>query len=100
MFSAVAYLHYYYICHRDLKTDNMMFATDDPYSSLKIIDFGLSTIFNYDEPMTEIVGTLCSMAPELVRREPYNEKIDVWALGAACHECCSGVTPYEVTKAG
>mmetsp|Transcript_18804 Transcript_18804/g.39991 ORF Transcript_18804/g.39991 Transcript_18804/m.39991 type:complete len:417 (+) Transcript_18804:61-1311(+) len=100
MFSAVAYLHYHYVCHRDLKTDNMMFASEAPDSPLKIIDFGLSTIFKDDEMMTDIVGTLCAMAPELVRREPYNEKIDIWALGVACYECCSGCSPYEVSDKG
>jgi serine/threonine protein kinase len=31
--------------------------------------------------MTLVLGSSLYMAPELVRREPYNEKVDVWSLG-------------------
>ena len=35
------------------------------------------------------------MAPELVKREPYNEKVDVWSLGVISYQLLSGKTPFE-----
>jgi serine/threonine protein kinase len=31
--------------------------------------------------MSLVLGTPLYMAPELIKREKYNEKVDVWALG-------------------
>ena len=35
------------------------------------------------------------MAPELVKREPYTEKVDVWSLGVITYQLLSGKTPFE-----
>jgi calcium-dependent protein kinase len=34
------------VCHRDLKPENFIFETKDSMSDLKVIDFGLSKIFD------------------------------------------------------
>jgi serine/threonine protein kinase len=43
--------------HRDLKYENVLFATPDPKSEVKLIDFGLSKMFGNDL-LTEGVGTM------------------------------------------
>ena len=35
------------------------------------------------------------MAPELVKREKYSEKVDVWSLGVITHQLLCGVTPFD-----
>lgn len=35
--------------HRDLKPENIIFAKDNDYNSVKLIDFGLATDKYYDE---------------------------------------------------
>jgi aurora kinase len=35
------------------------------------------------------------MAPELVNRQPYNEKVDVWSLGIITYQLLVGRTPFE-----
>lgn len=42
---AINYCHKQGVCHRDLKPENFIFETKDDESDLKVIDFGLSKIF-------------------------------------------------------
>ena len=45
--------------------------------------------------MTLVLGSPLYMAPELVKREVYTEKIDVWSLGVISYQLLSGKTPFE-----
>lgn len=45
---ALNYCHANGICHRDLKPENFLLLTKADDSPLKVIDFGLSIIFNED----------------------------------------------------
>jgi calcium-dependent protein kinase len=45
MMNALSYCFVKKICHKDLKPENFMFASKDPNSTLKLIDFGLSQLF-------------------------------------------------------
>ncbi len=42
---AINYCHANKICHRDLKPENFLLLTKEDDSPIKVIDFGLSTIF-------------------------------------------------------
>jgi serine/threonine protein kinase len=44
MASAIAYCHSQGIVHADIKPDNFVFASKDPGSPIKLIDFGLSRV--------------------------------------------------------
>lgn len=48
--------------------------------------------------MTLVLGSPLYMAPELVNRQPYNEKVDVWSLGVITYQLLSGKTPFESTS--
>lgn len=58
-----------------------MFASSDPDAEVKIIDFGLSAKFAASTYLHETVGTVYTMAPELLRGKGYGKAIDVWSLG-------------------
>lgn len=42
MLSAVVYCHSKSIVHRDLKPENLLFDSNKPNATLKVIDFGTS----------------------------------------------------------
>ncbi len=42
----------------------------------------------------EYVGTLDYVSPEVLLRQPYDEKIDAWAIGCLAYELWVGVPPF------
>ena len=94
LLDAVNYLHAHGVCHRDLKPENILFSTIEEESPLKLIDFGLSKVFNSDHnSMKGAVGTTFYMAPEVITGE-YNEKCDVWACGVILYIMLCGKPPF------
>jgi p21-activated kinase 1 len=59
---------------------------------VKVIDLGLAS-YNSGK-LSGQVGTADWMAPEVVKRQTYDERIDVWSLGITIIEMMIGKTPY------
>jgi serine/threonine-protein kinase ULK/ATG1 len=71
-----------------MKTENILLVSKDPTNfDIKISDLGFAQKFDKCEPgkvkgqMTLVLGSPLYMAPELVNRQPYTEKVDVWSHG-------------------
>lgn len=62
--SALQYLHMNNIVHRDLKIENIMISTS---GEIKIIDFGLSNMYNPKKQLHTFCGSLYFAAPELLK---------------------------------
>lgn len=94
------YLHLQSITHRDMKPENILLASKDINNfEIKISDLGFAQQFDKnDKGMTLVLGSPLYMAPELVNRQPYNEKVDVWSLGVITYQLLSGKTPFESTS--
>jgi len=86
--SAIAYMHSRNILHRDLKYENVLFVNDSPKSEIKLIDFGLSKIYGDNTELTEGVGTIYTMAPEVLKGN-YTSKADVWSVGRSLTFCAT-----------
>jgi len=95
---ALAFLHGFVvpIVHRDLKPLNLL-LTDK--LDLKMTDFGISKMMSSgdSEPhmMTGGVGSYLYMAPEVVRYEEYNEKVDIYSLGLIMYYVSCGRRPFS-----
>ncbi|XP_036968473.1 dual specificity testis-specific protein kinase 1 isoform X2 [Acanthopagrus latus] len=80
------YLHSKGIFHRDLTSKNCLVRWEGCVCSAVVGDFGLAEkIPDYSEEEDQeplaVVGSPYWMAPEVLRGEVYNEKVDVFAFG-------------------
>lgn len=87
-------LHDAKICHRDLKTENILL--DEKYD-IKICDFGFAKEFNdYNrDRMSKVLGTEGYMAPEIEEGKRYDGvKADVFSLGVLLFLFAFGRPPF------
>lgn len=105
-FSAIVlYCHQMKIIHRDLKPENIMI---DNKLNIKLLDYGISKIYDNNETITKTVGTVRYMPPEsfrIIESEStyYQEnskclisaKSDVWAFGCIIQELTTRTKPWD-----
>lgn len=94
---AIKYLHDRKVTHRDLKPDNILLATKDDETLVKVSDFGLSKLVQNNSVMRTLCGTPLYVAPEVLLtngRGEYTQKVDVWSLGVVLFTCLSGTLPF------
>jgi len=86
------YLHHLNppVIHRDLKSHNLLVDSD---WTVKVCDFGLART-GAENTMTAC-GTPCWTAPEVLRRQRYTLKADIYSLGIVFWEIVTREDPYK-----
>ncbi|MBL8114275.1 MAG: serine/threonine protein kinase, partial [Acidobacteria bacterium] len=82
------------IVHRDLKPGNIMVGAE---GEVAVLDFGLAVDVRKDVRRTRhglLPGTPAYMAPEQIREQQIDGRIDVYALGVIGWEALTGVSPF------
>jgi serine/threonine protein kinase len=83
--------------HHDIAAKNFLINREQ---QVKLIDFGLAVpnTAAFRRPGNR-TGTLLYMAPELIRREVIDEKIDIFSFGAVAFEFLTNRLPYDANQA-
>lgn len=106
----VQYCHQHGVYHRDLKPENLLL---DEHGTLKITDFGLSTLKNHrltgslmgSTPLQSQCGTPNYVAPEIVTLGSgcvgySGERVDAWSCGVILYVLVSGNLPFDSADIG
>ena len=96
MANGLAFLHWKGICHRDLKSPNVLYNRD---LYIKLCDFAFSKFKGKVEDETlkfeSRVGTPAWMAPEVLRGDEYNLSADVYSYGVIIWEMVTRSEPFK-----
>ncbi|KAL5991708.1 hypothetical protein ACLOJK_012618 [Asimina triloba] len=83
------------LIHRDLKPQNLLLATNDDHSLLKIADFGFARSLQPRGLAETLCGSPLYMAPEIMQLQKYDAKADLWSVGAILFQLVTGKTPFS-----
>ena len=90
---ALGFAHNNGILHRDVKPANVILSDN---GHLTLLDFGIAKLQGETATATGMrLGTLAYMAPERLRGEAEDERVDIWSLGVIMYELLSGRRPFD-----
>ena len=91
--SAVYFLHNMSppIIHRDIKPENVLLAEN---FVAKLTDFGWSNYIQEDQKRTTVCGTPIYLAPEIIKEQGHDERVDIWCIGVLLFELTTGTVPF------
>ena len=91
--SALDYCHRNNVVHRDLKIENILISHS---GNIKIIDFGLSNLYDPASRLGTFCGSLYFAAPELLNAKVYTgPEVDVWSFGVVLYVLVCGKVPFD-----
>ncbi|KIY44656.1 Pkinase-domain-containing protein [Fistulina hepatica ATCC 64428] len=91
--AALEYCHRNNVVHRDLKIENILISQS---GNIKIIDFGLSNLYNPSNRLATFCGSLYFAAPELLSAKVYTgPEVDVWSFGVVLYVLVCGKVPFD-----
>lgn len=88
-------LHKANIIHRDLKPENCLFTDRKEDSTLKIMDFGLSSVEDFSDPIVALFGSIDYVSPEALSRQEVSAASDMWSVGVILYILLSGCPPFH-----
>ena len=85
------------VVHRDVKPSNILLAVDaeDGLGAVRLADFGIASMAGIGVGRAgDVVGTPAVMAPEQIRGEAIDHRVDLWSAGIVFYELVTGTMPF------
>lgn len=98
--SGLAAAHALGMIHLDIKSTNIMLTwLSTAQLQVKILDFGLATMLGQatapDHDDGSVLGSIYTMAPEQLLREPADVRTDLYSLGCVFYQALTGKDPFR-----
>ncbi len=95
---ALEYAHKRGMVHRDIKPANIMLNLQ---GQSILMDFGIAKIVGGKQHTATgaVVGTALYMAPEIIKGEMADHRVDIYSLGVTLFEVLTGKRPFEADSA-
>ena len=88
----IKFIHSKNLIDRDIKGRNILINNE---GEVKLCDFGICCPYIENKMKKLRGGSPYWMAPEILKKEEYNQNIDIWALGITCIELAEYEPPYS-----
>lgn len=98
LLKGIGHAHSREVMVRDVKPANVMLCERKGRANfVKLLDFGLAKLLRGEQAITEehVMGTVGYLAPEAIRGEAIDLRVDVYALGVLFYYMLAGRLPFE-----
>lgn len=98
---AFNYLHKKKIFHFDIKPQNILVTKEkNGFCIAKVIDFGFANYFERADIRSQkserhVIGSAAYISPEMLKREPLDERTDLYSLACTFYKAFVGTVPFE-----
>lgn len=91
---ALRYLREHGVSHLDLKPSNLLVSGSQP-PLLKVADFGFAQHLEENATERGLRGSPLYMAPEILLKDHFDAKADIWSVGVILYEALFGKAPFS-----
>jgi serine/threonine protein kinase len=86
-----------HLVHRDVSPDNILISRS---GAVKLVDFGIAKARgqSHHTQAGTVKGKVAYMAPEQLRGDALDRRVDLYALGVVLYELCTGRMPFEANS--
>lgn len=93
--NALEYIHSLDYAHLDFKSPNILVNLDEDKKYIaKLADFGTTRVCS-GTLKGRLVDNPIWLAPEILRNDDYDKRVDIYALGIVCCEIMTRVKPFK-----